>query len=126
MQDHTFGGTWHGPRPDKRVEWRGSSLQDLRAFPEDARRSAGFQLELVQRNREPADWKAMPGVGTGAIEIRVHADTEHRVIVITKFEEALYVLHAFQKKSQKTPQRDINLAKKRYRDLIAERQRQRT
>lgn len=65
----------------------------------------------------------MAAVGPGAIEVRIHAATEHRVFVVAKFEEAVYVLHAFEKKSQKTPKREIDLAKERYRELVAERRR---
>ena len=63
----------------------------------------------------------MSTVGPGVSEIRIHTETEHRVFVVTKFEEAIYVLHAFSKKSRKTPQREINLAKRRYQELVKER-----
>lgn len=111
----------HETRAEKPVEWRGSSLDDLRAFPDDARRDAGFQLGRMQLGYQPADWRPMPDVGAGALEIRIHVLTEHRVFVVAKFEEALYVLHAFEKKSQKTSERDMNIAVKRYRQLIGER-----
>jgi phage-related protein len=108
-------------RSDKPIEWRGSSYADLLAFPDDARRIAGFQLGRLQHGDEPDDWKPMSVVGAGAIELRIRIGTAHRVFVVTKFAEAIYVLHAFEKKSQKTPKSDIDLAKHRYRDLIAER-----
>jgi phage-related protein len=92
------------------------------AFPEDARRLAGYQLWLLQQGKQADDWKPMSTVGAGAIEIRIRIGRAYRVFVITKFEEAIYVLHAFEKKSQKTPKADIDLAAKRYRELIAERQ----
>jgi len=66
----------------------------------------------------------MTTVGAGVMEIRIHADGEYRVLVITKFEPAVFVLHAFAKKSRKTPRRDIDLARRRYRDLIGELARQ--
>lgn len=69
----------------------------------------------------PEDWSPMPLVGSGSIEIRVHINGEHRVIVVSKFEEAIYVLHAFNKKTQTTRRHDIALAERRYRELVAER-----
>jgi phage-related protein len=108
-------------RPEKPIEWRGSSYDDLCAFPEAARRLVGFQLGRLQQGELPDDWKPLSIVGSGTIEIRIRVGTAHRVFVVTKFEEAIYVLHAFEKKSQKTPKRDIDLAKHRYRELTAER-----
>ena len=93
----------------------------MRAFPDEARREAGYQLYLLQQGEAPDDWKPMPVVGLGTIEVRIHVGTEHRVFVVSKFEEAIYVLHAFDKKSQQTSKHDLNLAKQRYRDLLAER-----
>ena len=104
---------------EKPVAWRGSSRKDVRAFPDDARTEAGYQLHLLQQGKEPDDWRPMATVGAGAYEIRIHTATEHRVLVVSKFAEAIYVLHAFEKKSQKTPKHDIELARRRYRDLIA-------
>jgi phage-related protein len=108
-------------RVPKAIAWRGTSLQDVTTFPEDARRLAGYQLWRLQQGEQADDWKPMSTVGAGAIEIRVRIGRAFRVFVITKFEEAIYVLHAFEKKSQKTPKADIDLAAKRYRELIAER-----
>lgn len=98
---------------DKPVVWVGSSREDLRRFPEDARRQAGYQLRRVQVGLMPDDWKPMSSVGTGVYEIRIHAGTEHRVFYIAKFEEAIYVLHAFEKRTRRTRQADIDLAKRR-------------
>ena len=106
---------------EKPVEWRGSSRDDLRAFSDEARREAGFQIGLMQLGYDPDDWKPVPRVGAGTLEIRVRAGTEHRVFIVAKFTEALYILHAFEKKSRKTSDRDMNIARKRYRELIAER-----
>ena len=103
---------------EKPLSWLGSSLEDLRGFPADARRQAGYELGRVQQGLMPTDWKPMATVGPGVIEIRVHTLIEHRVFYIAKFEEAVYVLHAFEKRSRQTPQRDIALAKKRLNDLI--------
>ncbi|MGH7617460.1 MAG: type II toxin-antitoxin system RelE/ParE family toxin [Gemmatimonadaceae bacterium] len=110
-------------RPEKPVEWRGSSYHDLRVFPADARRNAGFQLGLLQRGERPDDWKPMPTIGAGVVEIRIDVGAAYRVVVVAKFQEAVYVIHAFEKKSWKTPQPDIDLARRRYRALIAERER---
>ena len=99
----------------KPVTWLGDSLQRLREFPASASHIAGYQLERVQSGREPKDWKPMPIVGLGVSEIRVRTGEEFRVFYIANFAEAVYVLHAFQKKSQKTAQRDIDLARARYR-----------
>jgi phage-related protein len=103
---------------DKPLVWLGSSLDDVRAFPDDARQEAGFQLQRVQKGLSPADWKPMAAVGLGVIEIRIHTTQEYRVFYVAKFAEAVYVLHAFTKRTQKTPQRDINLAQRRYSELI--------
>jgi phage-related protein len=95
--------------------------KDLLSFPYDARREAGYQLGFVQLGFEPSDWKPMSSIGQGVKEIRIHVKGEFRVLYITKYEEAVYVLHAFQKKSQKTPKRDIDIAKTRLRELEQER-----
>ncbi len=92
----------------------------LSAFPEMARRRAGFELFMVQVGREPDDWKPMAAVGAGACEIRVRDKAgAFRVIYAARFGSAVYVLHAFQKKSQKTARRDIELARARYRQAKA-------
>jgi phage-related protein len=103
------------------VEFRGSALDDLRAFPAAARREAGYQLDQVQRGREPDDWKPMNTVGRWVREIRIR-DTAgaFRVLYVAKFDDAVYVLHCFQKKTQKTSKADLNLAAQRYRDLLKE------
>jgi len=106
----------------KPLQFCGTSLDDLRAFAPDARHLAGYQLDRVQRGLEPADFKPMPAVGTGVYEIRVRDATgAYRVLYVAKFDEAVYVLHAFQKKTQKTTQADIELAARRYRDLLQDR-----
>ena len=90
-------------------------------FRDEARQRAGRQLARVQDGLEPDDWKPMPSVGIGAREIRVHARGEYRIIYVARFAESIYVLHAFQKKAQRTPQRDINVARARFRALIEQR-----
>ena len=97
----------------KPLKFTGSSLDDLRNFPERAKREAGYQLSQIQLGFEPSDWKPMSSIGPGIREIRIHNDGEFRVIYITKLHETVYVLHAFQKKTQKTPRKDIELAKAR-------------
>ena len=98
----------------KSLIFLGSSLDDLREFPEDARRTAGHELMEVQLGASPSDFKPMPSVGKGAYEIRIHAGGEWRVIYVAKFKKNIYVLHSFQKKTQKTLTSDIELAVKRY------------
>jgi len=107
----------------KRVAWVGDSLERVREFAPDARRDAGYQLERVQAGAEPADWKPMPSVGLGVKEIRISAGGAFRVIYVATFAEAVYVLHAFQKKSRKTARKEIELARRRFRQLVAERKR---
>jgi len=106
------------PKP---IEFRGSSLDDLRAFPMAVRREAGYQLDQVQNGQEPDDWKPMNTVGQGVKEIRIRdAVGAFRVIYVAKFADAVYVLHCFQKKTEKTSKPDVDLAAKRYRDLLTE------
>ncbi|MFZ4539970.1 type II toxin-antitoxin system RelE/ParE family toxin [Propionivibrio sp.] len=99
----------------KTVEFLGSSQKDLRGMPSEARCALGIELMTVQFGGEPSDFKPMPDVGAGAYEIRCRdANGAFRVIYVAKFAEAVYVLHAFQKKTQKTAKYDIDLAAKRY------------
>jgi phage-related protein len=95
------------------IIWVGSSRADLRRFPEDARRRAGYELYLVQHGIEPSDWKPMPSVGRGVREIRIHIGTEHRVFYLPRFAEGVFVRHAFEKRSRRTPRADIDLARAR-------------
>ncbi len=99
----------------KPLRFLGSSLDDLRNFPDEARRAAGFELRAVQNGLEPSDWKPMQAIGPGVNEIRIHVLGEWRVIYVAKFRDAVYVLHAFQKKTRKTSQHDIDLSRQRYR-----------
>ena len=106
------------PKP---VEFRGSSLHDLRAFPSAAKREAGYQLDQVQNGQDPDDWKPMNTVGQGVREVRIRdASGAFRIIYIAKLADAIYVLHCFQKKTEKTSKADLDLAAKRYRDLFKE------
>src|SRR3989304_6360973 len=106
---------------DKALHWLGSSRTDVRAFPRDARRLVGFQLRRVQQGLVPFDWKPMATVGPGVREIRVHTALEHRVLYVAKFAGAVYVLHAFEKRSRKTAKRDVELAGQRYQVLMGQR-----
>jgi len=102
----------------KSVTFHGDSLDRLRDFPEDARRQAGHELYQVQKGLDPTDWKPMPTIGVGVREIRIRAGVgAYRVIYVATLADAIHVLHAFQKKSQKTAQRDLDLADARLRQL---------
>lgn len=103
----------------KEILWVGASRGALRAFPEDARRRAGYQLRRLQAGLEPQDYRPMPSVGPGVHELRIHTALEHRVLYVAKFAEGVYVLHAFQKKEQRTSQADLDLARKRYQEARA-------
>ena len=103
---------------DKPLLWLGSSRSDVRAFPETVRSTAGFQLRRIQQGLDPNDWKPMPTVGPGVREVRIHVEGEYRVFYVASFAEAVYVLHAFEKKTRRTPASDLELGRKRYRDLV--------
>lgn len=98
---------------EKPVAWLGSSLADLRAFPDLARQRAGYALGQVQLGLEPPDWRPMPSVGVGVNEIRVRTGREFRLLYVAKYAEAVYVLHAFEKETQKTNRADLDLARRR-------------
>lgn len=101
--------------PVKPIEFLGDSLRNLREFPDEVKRDAGYQLDRVQHGLQPDDFKPMPTIGKGVEEIRVRDDTgAYRVIYTARLADAVYVLHAFQKKTQATSKRDIDLAKQRF------------
>jgi phage-related protein len=103
----------------KPVLFLGDSLDAVRTFPDGARRQAGYQIERVQRGLDPDDWKPMGSIGTGVREIRVRdAVGAFRVIYIATLADAVYVLHAFRKKSRTTSKRDIDLAVARLKHLM--------
>lgn len=105
----------------KPVEFLGTSLDDLRAFPPSAKREAGHQIDQVQNGSNPDDWKPMNTVGQGVREIRVRDSAgAFRIVYVARFADAVYVIHCFQKKTEKTSKADIDLASKRYRDLLQE------
>jgi len=88
-----------------------------RHFLLEVRRAVGHELWQVQNGLMPSDYKPMPAIGSGAFEIRVHVMGEWRVIYVAKFEDVVYVLDAFQKKTQATRQQDIDVARRRYRQI---------
>jgi phage-related protein len=103
----------------KQIRWIGSAYGDLLAFPKDVRKEAGFQLGKVQAGLEPADWKPFDVVGAGTREIRIKdASGAYRVMYVAKFEEAIYVLHCFQKKTKATSNQDRAIAAARYRAVL--------
>lgn len=105
----------------KPLVWIGSTKRDLVASGPLVRQAVGRALERVQHGADPIDWKAMPVVGSGVREIRVHADGAWRVFYVATFPDAVYVLHVFQKKTQKTTPRDLALGQQRYRLIQQER-----
>jgi phage-related protein len=104
---------------EKEIRWVGSSYTDLLAFPKHPRREAGFQLGRVQAGLDPTDWKPFDEVGAGTREVRISdAKGIFRVMYVAKFEEAVYVLHCFQKKTQATSKQDKDVAAARYRAVV--------
>jgi len=101
----------------KPLKFIGSSLDDLRNFPDEARRAAGFELRAVQAGLDPSDWRPMQVIGSGAKEIRIHVLGEWRVIYVAKLHGAVYVLHSFKKTARKTSRRDIEIARQRYKQI---------
>ena len=105
----------------KPIEFRGTALDDLRSFPQTAMREAGYQLDRVQNGLAPDDAKAMPSIGVGVVELRLWDEAgTFRVVYVAKLADAVYVLHCFQKKTQQTTKRDIELAQKRLKALMKE------
>jgi phage-related protein len=108
-------------RQPKPVVFRGAWLDNLHGFPAMVRRIAGFQLDRAQHGENPDDWKPMGSIGAGVREIRVRgADGAFRAIYVASLGDAIYVLHCFQKKSQRTSKEDIALATRRYKQLVEE------
>lgn len=112
----------NSPDTEKEIRWVGSAYVDLLAFPHEPRKKAGFQLGKVQAGLDPEDFKPFDDVGAGTREIRIK-DSQgiYRVMYVAKFEEAVYVLHCFQKKTQATSKHDKAIAEARYRAVARER-----
>ena len=106
----------------KEVEFEGDSLERIKGFPEVAKQRTGYEIHKLQCGENPTNFKPVRNVGAGVFEIRVDSEGSwFRVFYVAKFEEAIYVLHAFSKKQNQTPQQDIDIGKDRYRDLIKRR-----
>ncbi|MBU0994853.1 MAG: type II toxin-antitoxin system RelE/ParE family toxin [Proteobacteria bacterium] len=101
----------------KSLKFVGTSLNDLKKFPDQVRQIVGYQLHKVQTGQNPSDWKPMNTIGQGVKEIRVHLNNEYRVLYVATLPESVYVLHAFQKKTQKTRKQDLDIAANRYKEI---------
>ncbi|MGN6469636.1 MAG: type II toxin-antitoxin system RelE/ParE family toxin [Rhizobiaceae bacterium] len=102
----------------KRVEFLGDSLAVIRRFPEAARKEAGVQLHKIQLGFDPSDWKPMSSVGPGVREIRIRDEAgAFRILYVANRGDALYVLHALQKKTQRTAKQDLNIAISRLKQI---------
>lgn len=97
--------------------WLGTSRADVRAFPDIPRQVVGHELYQVQVGLDPTSWRPMPTVGPGVVELRVRVEGAFRVLYLTKFPEAVYVLHAFEKQTRRAARTDIALARRRLRAL---------
>lgn len=103
----------------KPVQWVGSSLDDLKTFPIDVKQELGHDLDLVQQGLPPRDFKPMQNLGSGVLEIRCRDTTgAYRLVYVAKFADAIYCLHSFQKKTEKTAPKDIDIIKARYRAVL--------
>lgn len=102
----------------KPVAFVGDSKDRLRDFPQDAKREAGFQVDKVQAGGLPDDYRTMSSVGSGVMEIRIREDNgAFRVFYVANRGDAVFVLHCFQKKTQKTPKKEVDLGKQRFKEL---------
>ena len=110
------------PVDPKPAVFLATSQGDIAGFPNLARRALGKQIQTLQYGRLPVSWKPMATVGPGVAEIRVSVAGEHRVFFVTRFHEAVYILPAFERKSQATPRHDLELGRARYRALVLERE----
>ena len=104
--------------PLARIVWHGNTLDLIRCFPDAARQDVGYQLQRVQKGLGPRDWKPVSSVGAGVVEIRIHVENEYRVLYLARHSEAIHVLHAFVKKKQATRKANIEIARKRFRELM--------
>ncbi len=104
--------------PLKPVEWMGDTLKRVRAYAKPVRQHVGYELELVQHDMEPSDWRPMTTVAPGVNEIRIHVEGEHRLLYVARLRHAIYVLHVFRKKSRQTSKTDIDLARARFQEAL--------
>lgn len=103
------------------IAWAGSSFDDLLSFPEAVRREAGYQLHRLQAGLEAADWKPMTEIGRGVEEVRLRGSSgAYRILYIARFEQAVYILHCFVKKSRRTSEYDKRIAKARFQSVLEE------
>ena len=102
----------------RKVVFEGNTPEIIRQLPDDARYRSGYEIDRVQRDKEPENWMPFPAIGQGAREIRIQVDGQYRIIYIAKFEGKVHVLHVFKKKTQKTRKSDIEIAKHRLKDVI--------
>jgi len=102
----------------KTVSFEGDALEVIRAFPDNARQKAGYEIDRIQNGLEPLNWKPVSSIGAGVREIRIQVGMQYRVIYVAKFGDTVHILHAFQKKTQKTPKSDIELARQRLRQIL--------
>ena len=102
----------------KKIIWLGKTHEMIKSYSNIVRQEIGYNLGRVQRGMNPHDWKPMSLVGMGVKEIRIHEKNEYRVLYVARFEESIYVLHVFEKKSEQTLMKDINLARKRYMEML--------
>jgi len=105
----------------KPITWLGNTHQTIKGYADNVKREIGYNLDKIQRGLYPFDWKPMNSVGSGVKEIRIHEENEYRVLYIAKFQESIYVLHNFVKKTEQTLKKDIRLAKQRYAELTVQR-----
>jgi phage-related protein len=114
----------HLPRPERPLLWIASSRKDYAEFPPKVQEAFGFELFLAQTGQHPPSAKMLKGIGNGIVELVEDFDSDtYRAVYTVRFETAVYVLHCFKKKSKqgiKTPQSDIDLIKRRFRDAEAD------
>ena len=101
----------------RKVIFEGDSLEIIRRFPSIARQRCGYEIDRIQRNLKPLNWKPFRTVGQGVCEVRVRVGNQYRILYIVSFEDQLHVLHAFEKKTQRTRSSDIKIAKHRLKVL---------
>ena len=105
----------------RKVAWVGTSLEEMQELPKAIRKAVGFQIHLLQEGVDPDDFKPMPSVGSGVYEIRVRNELGQntgRCFYVVKFKEAIFILHAFEKKKQKTPKANLDKGQERYKELL--------